>query len=338
MKIFRYWATQTVEIDGTNYRLRDGSNDSPAAAAAKLAKRADLLNRFSGGLSRAESDSVREALLDLGGRTTDGGYEAVICEEIVDELAPHDIVTRNRYGAEVLNSEDTCFIDVDCVRKSRSLAARLARPVSTLLAAIALFAATIRWVGRYDIGPAAGFAMGVILIVMFTLAMIVFFRAAFPAFETPERAEATLLAKIQALAESSAWRGLAARVYRTAAGFRVLAQADGLAPGNRRFRALARALDADPCYVDLCAKQGCWRARLTPKPERIGLHRPPREMRFPRPPEAEPVFAAWVSDYVAASADYAVCRLLETVGRFQNTPAIRFHDERTCCEDSSPLA
>ena len=285
MKIFRYWATQTIEISGTTYRLRDGSNDSPADAAAKLAKRADLLNRFSGGLSEAESASVREALLDLGGRTSDGGYEAVICEEVVDELTPRDIVTRNRYGAEVLNSEDTCFIDVDRVRKANPLA-RL-----------------------------------------------------FCLFEKPERAETTLLAKIRALAESSAWRGLAARVYRTAAGFRVLvAQVDGLAPGNRRFRALARALDADPCYVDLCAKQGCWRARLTPKPERIGLHRPPREMRFPRPPEAEPVFAAWVSDYIAASADYAVCRLLETVGQFQDTPAIRLHDERTCCEDSSPLA
>ena len=150
--------------------------------------------------------------------------------------------------------------------------------------------------------------------------------------------EATLLAKVRALAEKPAWRGLAARVYKTAAGFRILAQADGLAPGNARFRALARALDADRLYVNLCGKQGCWRARLTPKPRRAGVKKPPRETRFPRAPEAEAPFAAWLAGYDAASAGFAVCRPVATVGRFVETPAVRLHDDRTRCASSLPLA
>ena len=49
-------------------------------------------------------------------------------------------------------------------------------------------------------------------------------------------------------------------------------------------------------------------------------------------------FAAWVSDYAAASDAYAVCRPLATVGRFVETPAVRLHDDRTRCASSLPLA
>ena len=169
-------------------------------------------------------------------------------------------------------------------------------------------------------------------------AWTLFLRAHFRRPTATNDVEATLIAKVRALAEKPAWRGLAARVYKTAAGFRILAQADGLAPGNARFRALARALDADRLYVNLCGKQGCWRARLTPKPRRAGVKRPPRETRFPRAPEAEAPFAAWLAGYDAASAGFAVCRPVATVGRFVETPAVRLHDDRTRCASSLPLA
>ena len=345
MKIFRHWATRAVEIHGKTFRLRDGSNVSPEDAAARLKRREEILDKFSGRLSAAETAAVREALLDLGGRTGDGGYEAAIVEEVVVELSSRDIVTRNRHGVEVLNSEDTCFIDVDHVRKprARALATRLARlapSAALVLAVVALYAIRLhtRRIGA-DIPLVANSACGVALALaaIFAFSWLVHALST-PVYEKPGRAEATLLAKARALAASRAWRGLAARVYRTAAGFRVLAQTDGLTPGGSRFRALARALDADPRYVALCAKQGCWRARLSPKPERVGCRRPPRETRFPRPPEADPAFAAWLADYSAACAGHAVCRPLETIGRFHETPAVRLHDESACRNHSVPLA
>ena len=341
MKLYRHWVAETREIAGTTFHLRDGSNVSPEDAAAKLERRAAILRASEGRtLSAKESAAVREALLDLGGRTPEGEYEAAICEEVLDEPAPRNAVTRNRYGAEVLNSEDTCFVDVDEVFRRESAFEWIRRwsPAVLVFAVLtALFALGAHRAVLKD--PTAAFALypsAVIVGIVCAVPAIVMARLRRPT--ATDDAEATLLAKIRVLAESPAWRGLAARVYRTAAGFRILAQADGLAPGNARFRALARALHADLLYVDLCRKQGCWRARLTPKPRRAGVKRPPSGTRFPRAPEAEAPFAAWVSDYAAASDAYAVCRPVATVGRFVETDVVRLHDDRTRCSSSLPLA
>lgn len=341
MKLYRHWVAETREIAGTVFHLRDGSNVSPADAAAKLERRAEILRASEGrDLSEAESAAVREALLDLGGRTPEGEYEAAICEEILDEPDARNAVTRNRYGAEVLNSENTCFLDVDEVHRRESAIEWIRRwsPAVLVFAVVtALFAlGAHRSVSKDPTSAFALYPSAVICGIVCAVPAIVMARLRRPT--ATDDAEATLLAKLDALAQAPAWRGLAARVYRTAAGFRVLAQADGLAPGNARFRALARALDADPLYVDLCRSQGCWRARLTPKPSRAGVKRPPRETRFPRPPEAEPAFAEWLAGYRAAADGFAVCRPVATVGRFVESDVVRLHDDRTRCASSLPLA
>ena len=82
MKLYRHWVAETREIAGTTFHLRDGSNVSPEDAAAKLERRAAILRASEGrDLSEKESAAVREALLDLGGRTPEGEYEAAICED-----------------------------------------------------------------------------------------------------------------------------------------------------------------------------------------------------------------------------------------------------------------
>ena len=281
MKLYRHWVAETREIAGTTFHLRDGSNVSPEDAAAKLERRAAILRASEGrNLSAKESAAVREALLDLGGRTPEGEYEAVICEEVLDEPAPRNAVTRNRYGAEVLKSEDTCFIDVENVRKIKPVGTHLARfavPFALTLVAIAI-PAIAAWEGAFSTPLPKFVAVAFLLIesiLLIAAAGFVIHWLSTPVFEKPDRAEQTLLAKVRALAENPAWRELAARVYRTAAGFRVLVQADGLEPRSdcRRFRALEKALDVDIRYVDLCHAQGCWRARLTPKPERALVSR-----------------------------------------------------------------
>ncbi|MBQ6102185.1 MAG: hypothetical protein IJL06_00770 [Kiritimatiellae bacterium] len=345
MKLYRHWVERSCEIAGTTFRFRDGSNVSAAEAEAKIDRRVELLRRTEGrDLSVEESDAVHESLLDIGGRRADGGYESAICEEILEEPDARNAVTRNRYGAEVLNSEDTCFLDVDEVRRPWTAGETLFR--WAVPAAVFAAVSTGLAKGVPALRAALGFSsevhgwlfpsvfLGLVCALPFAA------RAGLrkpPASDDPE---ATLLAKVRALAEMPAWRGVAARVYRTAAGFRVLVQADGLLPrfDCPPFRELERTLGADARYVCLCNAQGCWRARLTPKPERVGLKRPPRETRFPRAPEAEPAFAAWLDGYRKASEGFAVCEPVATVGRFVENGVVRLHDERTRCGSGLPLA
>lgn len=69
--------------------------------------------------------------------------------------------------------------------------------------------------------------------------------------------------------------GWGIRVYRTAAGARYLLTHDLFDPRAAATEKLMGMLGADPRYVRLCRTQASFRARLTPKPWRCGLPRPP---------------------------------------------------------------
>jgi hypothetical protein len=142
----------------------------------------------------------------------------------------------------------------------------------------------------------------------------------------------------------SALRGAAGssfRIYRTAAGFRVLATDPPFEPGSARASQLFETAGADPRFVRLCAAQQSFRARLTPKPHRCGVHR--RPPAFPREDGAGArAFAEWLRAYDAASARYAVCRLVETAGfgrvNDEIAPLLALHDAETKVGSDLPLA
>lgn len=136
--------------------------------------------------------------------------------------------------------------------------------------------------------------------------------------------EQILLERVRALCAAD--ESLGFRVYRTAKGFRVIAAGKGVYLGSARMMELFEALDADPLYTKLCEKQDCWRARLTPKPSRIGV----KDCPLCTDSESAPaVIAAWRPAYDEAAAGYCVCRLRETVGRAINHPTVIRHDELT---------
>ncbi|MEX1028316.1 MAG: hypothetical protein WD049_10000 [Candidatus Paceibacterota bacterium] len=59
------------------------------------------------------------------------------------------------------------------------------------------------------------------------------------------------------------------RLYRTHSGFRLICTSRLMCEHNMWFGVrLLRFLQADPRYIELCEKQRCFRARLTPKPWR----------------------------------------------------------------------
>lgn len=73
------------------------------------------------------------------------------------------------------------------------------------------------------------------------------------------------------------------RIYRTAAGFRVLATSRKFEPGSAEAERIMTAAGADSHYVQLCRAQKSFRARLSPKPWRCDSGQPPSQ--YLRTPE-----------------------------------------------------
>jgi hypothetical protein len=122
------------------------------------------------------------------------------------------------------------------------------------------------------------------------------------------------------------------RIYRTAAGFRILATTHQFVPGSQQSKRLMNIVGADAAFVDLCRIQKSFRARLTPKPWRCGTQRPPNS--FPRKSaEERRRFAHWLAQYERACCDRATCQYLEHVGptntHGQIAPIIEVHDRET---------
>ncbi len=133
----------------------------------------------------------------------------------------------------------------------------------------------------------------------------------------------------------------AVRVYRTSAGLRYLVTHTVFAPGDAESEAAMRAMGADPDYVKLCRVRKSFRARLTPKPWRIGLPKPPHRFPFESAAE-EREMADWVRRYDAASQGRATCHFVEALGSGtvhpEVEPLLRLHDEHTRATSNLPLA
>jgi hypothetical protein len=135
--------------------------------------------------------------------------------------------------------------------------------------------------------------------------------------------------------------GARLRIYRTRAGLRLLLLSQTLDPRGPEARALLEKLGADPLYRRLCQVQGSFRARLTPKPRRIGMKRIPHEWPVADPSQQRDR-EQWLAGYAARAKDVAVCRLIAEVGSGPvDAEAARVrdvHDRAVLRFASTPLA
>lgn len=269
MKIPPFWTTERSKgIDGQMWRLRGISFSSMEEARERLETRRGLRMEFlrtPGG----DVDSYRAKLRALD-EVEEDDYSVLLLEPVVRQLSEDLVITRNRYGVQVLNSTSLCFVDVDDV------------PLS--------FGETVRrWFGNQI---------------------------------TPEE---KLLGIVHFLCEQDS--SLGARVYRTHNGWRIMLAGNALAPSSPRMKQLFAALHADPLYVAMCERQQCWRARLTPKPYRVGV------TRFPRPVDSESIHSPesqeWIARYESACEGKAVCRLVDCMGCPIQGAGVELHDQLT---------
>lgn len=326
MLVPTYWAEARVQHRERGRQVtvrRFGWSDASEAEAQLLAelRAAEALQRILAGETLARRDP----------KVPYNGAEGVpIREEIV---ARHGtaVLTRNAYGALCLNTPDALFADVDFVD---DVPARAVWAGFLALAAIA-------------IGGGLAFGIGKGVIALFVvIAMFASYGVSARAWKaaTAARGGPERLARRRIEAFASSHPDWSLRVYRTPAGFRVLATHRPFVPDEPDVATIFAALDVDPVYARMCRNQHCFRARVTPKPWRIGIgrHLRPNPGVWPVKPEHLPGRQAWVAEYARRSEGFAACRFEAAFGpgvvHPDIAPTLAWHDELARADRDLPVA
>ena len=325
MIVPQYWAEGRVQYrkQGRHVTVRrfGWSDTSPAEAQANAEARAqEALQRVLSG----EKLIRREPKIPYN-----GAAGVPIREEIVSRHG-ETIITRNAYGARCLNTPNVLFADVD-FQFDPSFRLTLVVFLLLLLGAVVL--------GWYSASRLVGSMLAVVaLLASGTVARLL--------HRTLQRAQGgaqrAARHRISRFAERHPEWNL--RVYRTPAGLRVLATHRTFQPGEPAVAECFDALDTDPIYVRMCLNQQCFRARVSPKPWRIGIgrHLRPRPGVWPVAPEHMPMRVAWIANYEAAAKSFAACEWIESVGSGITHPDVRsvqeLHDEFCGATRHLPLA
>lgn len=325
MIVPQYWAEARVRRRGggkqVTVRRFGWSDTSEADAQAQAEARAqDAMQRLVGG----------ERLPRREPRVAYNGADGVPIREEV--LARHGstVITRNAYGARCLNTPDVLFADVDMPHRPRA-------GLVVICAAVLLMAsAASAWIE-------ASWPL-----LLFT--MLAAIGLASPLARLLHRLRLAAVGGVEGLARARIERfaarhpGWHLRVYRTPAGFRVLALHALFNASDPEVEACFGALAVDPVYARMCRHQQCFRARLTAKPWRIGIagHLRPRPGVWPVREERRAERDAWIADYERRASGHAACHFVTTLGNGQVHPKARevqlLHDDACRAASSLPLA
>ncbi|MCP4213082.1 MAG: hypothetical protein GY765_00430 [bacterium] len=154
-----------------------------------------------------------------------------------------------------------------------------------------------------------------------------------------ELLERDAIAKAEQMAQADP--GIGIRIYRTCAGFRHLLTHSHAQPDSAATREIMEKLGADPLYMHLCKMQGCFRARLTPKPWRCGM--PALRIIFPwQDKDAEIRTGKWEQAYSQKANRFATCDLVKQLGSTamdaETARVVDFHDRKTRVGSGLPKA
>ncbi|MCF7221216.1 hypothetical protein [Marilutibacter chinensis] len=326
MIVPEYWAEARLQHRShrrsITVRRFGWSDDSPAAAQAHADARAcEALERVLAG----------EPLRRREPKVAYNGAEGVPIREEIVQRHGDTVVSRNGYGALCLNTPDVLFADVDF---SDEAGGWLRLTVFGVLVAAAIA------FGMLTQSHGWGVAAVVVALLFGSVLAHLLHRWSVKMRGGPERIARRRVAAF--VAANPDWH---LRVYRTPAGLRVLAMHRRFDPASDEAANLFEALGTDPLYARMCRRQHCFRARVSPKPWRIGIgrHLRPRPGVWPVSPERMPERRRWVEDYEQAARGHAACRFVEALGSIRSVDATAervmvLHDDLCRARQALPIA
>lgn len=331
MIVPRYWAegrAQQLTSDGKPITARrfGWSDTSPADAQTMADTRArETLALLVAGQPVPRRDPERPY----------PGADGVPIREQIVSRHEETILTRNAYGALCLNTPNVFFADVDFRPPAVSTPFGVPIRLALFLAVYSLcYAAPVPFLHHFALLP------GTLAAWLFGNPLAAWAHRRF--LPPPLTPEAAALARVRRFAtENPDW---SLRLYRTPLGLRVLATDQTFSPDHPAVAAAFSKLGADPVYVRMCLRQRCFRARVSPKPWRIGVreHIRPRRAVWPVAPEVLPARAEWVVRYDEAARPFAACRFLEALGpgeiHLDVQPVLDLHDSLCQANTALPVA
>jgi hypothetical protein len=299
MKLAKFWARGSEEFAGQRATARGWSNSSVEDAR-------EVARKTAARVAQKLASGGEKGQYLYGDRPLP---EPIVREFLDSSGATRAAVTRNAYGALVLNTRDMMFVDID-----REETATPVPAAETVQAVADLLTSGLRSLFGKSAPPPMP-----------------------PSPPPPPAPASDVPPEIAAVIER---HHLSTRLYKTAAGYRVIVTDARYTPDDPRAQALLQQFGSDPLYVRLCSMQQSFRARLTPKPWRCDLGMPPVTFPF-ETPQAEAQYAEWVRKYTAATRMYATCRFLDSTGdkiESDFEELVAFHDQETKAKTSMPLA
>lgn len=259
MKIYKYWTTEKLKIiiDGQPQEITcyGGSNISAEDARRVAQEKARKIERKIAGERHIFED-----------------YEVEIREELLQSIDDGAVITRNRYGARVLNVEKMMIMDIDQPKSSGGGLAGLFKK------------------------------------------------------KDPRPPKEQIFDMVKTLAVTK-YQNLGFRTYETYKGARVIVLGRDFDPRDPQTKRMMDEFNCDPLYTMLCVRQGCYRARLTPKPSRMKFRG--YKVKYPREGD-DGEFQRWVSEYESMSRNFSVCKFIGQAGANVSTPeVVRLHDDLT---------
>ena len=319
-----YWAEARLQerINGSQVTIKrfGWSDESEGAAQAHAdARAAEAMARARRG------EKVRR----IDHKVAYNGAEGLPIREEIIEKHDDTVITRNTYGALCLNTPDVLFADIDFdTSPPRALSFTVFLALLLVAAAVA-FTYQSLWLLL---------ALAVAVLIVGSALTVLFNRLYMRLTGGPEQ---RALGVVEEFARNNPQAHL--RVYRTPMGFRVLAMHQTFEPGSEEATRFLQALHADPLYVRMCNNQHCFRARVSPKPWRIGMERlGPRPGVWPIRRERMPARQRWVEKYRQLAQPYAACRFIKALGNERSNMKTRqvqvLHDQLSRADSDLKLA
>jgi hypothetical protein len=98
MRIFKFWKKETKQLN-----IKGVLQPSTAYGGSNLSVED----------AKKDAENRLQIAQDIINGVAQESYEADIVEEVIDEIDKDNLITRNRYGALVLNAKNLMFIDID---------------------------------------------------------------------------------------------------------------------------------------------------------------------------------------------------------------------------------